>query len=81
MRVEPMRRLQDMHSLHNLPPQYLKTIEWNLRKEMTEVDKVRSLLASYQHILPFLSSRPCEPRLTLSSGCQTIGFWRTLASG
>jgi len=39
MRVEPMRRLQDMHSLHNLPPQYLKTIEWNLRKEMTEVDK------------------------------------------
>ena len=46
MRVEPMRRLQDMHSLHNLPPQYLKTIEWNLRKEMTEVDKVRSLLAS-----------------------------------
>ena len=37
-----MRRLQDMHSLHNLPPQYLKTIEWNLRKEMTEVDKVRS---------------------------------------
>ena len=47
MRIEPMRRLQDMHSLHNLPPQYLKTIEWNLRKEMTEVDKVRSLLPSF----------------------------------
>ena len=43
MRVEPMRRLhQDMHNLQHLPPQYLKNIEWNLRKEMTEVDKVRS---------------------------------------
>ena len=39
MRVEPLRRLQDLHNLHNLPPQYLKTIEWNLRKEMTEVEK------------------------------------------
>jgi hypothetical protein len=25
--------------LHNLPPQYLKTIEWNLRKDIQEVEK------------------------------------------
>ena len=37
MRVEQLRRVAD---LHNLPPQYLKTIEWNLRKDITEVEKV-----------------------------------------
>merc|ERR1719210_226434 len=36
MRVEQLRRVAD---LHNLPPQYLKTIEWNLRKDITEVEK------------------------------------------
>lgn len=37
MRVEALRRVAD---LHNLPPQYLKTIEWNLRKDIEEVSKV-----------------------------------------
>ena len=37
MRVEALRRVAD---LHNLPPQYLKTIEWNLRKDISEVEKV-----------------------------------------
>jgi len=36
MRVEALRRVAD---LHNLPPQYLKTIEWNLRKDISEVEK------------------------------------------
>merc|ERR1712117_166104 len=36
MRVEALRRVAD---LHNLPPQYLKTIEWNLRKDIFEVEK------------------------------------------
>jgi len=36
MRVEALRRVAD---LHNLPPQYLKTIEWNLRKDIEEVSK------------------------------------------
>jgi len=29
----------EVADLHNLPPQYLKTIEWNLRKDITEVEK------------------------------------------
>ena len=33
-----------MADLHNLPPQYLKTIEWNLRKDITEVEKVNVIL-------------------------------------
>ena len=41
MRVEQLRRVAD---LHNLPPQYLKTIEWNLRKDITEVEKVNVTL-------------------------------------
>ena len=41
MRVEQLRRVAD---LHNLPPQYLKTIEWNLRKDITEVEKVNVIL-------------------------------------
>ena len=41
MRVEQLRRVAD---LHNLPPQYLKTIEWNLRKDITEVEKVNVIV-------------------------------------
>ena len=37
MRVEAIRRVDQ---LHGLPPQYLKTIEWNLRKDIQEVEKV-----------------------------------------
>ena len=38
LRVEAIRRVDQ---LHGLPPQYLKTIEWNLRKDIQEVEKVR----------------------------------------
>jgi len=36
LRVEAIRRVDQ---LHNLPPQYLKTLEWNLRKDIQEVEK------------------------------------------
>jgi len=36
LRIEAIRRVDQLHSL---PPQYLKTIEWNLRKDIQEVEK------------------------------------------
>jgi len=36
LRIEAIRRVDQ---LHGLPPQYLKTIEWNLRKDIQEVEK------------------------------------------
>merc|ERR550539_2294381 len=36
LRVEAIRRVDQ---LHGLPPQYLKTLEWNLRKDIQEVEK------------------------------------------
>ena len=38
-RMEQIRRVAE---IHNLPPHLLKTIELNLRKDMYEVEKVRS---------------------------------------
>ena len=47
LRVEAIRRVDQ---LHGLPPQYLKTIEWNLRKDIQEVEKVGSVRVDSPHV-------------------------------
>ena len=74
-----MEQIRRVAEIHNLPPHLLKTIELNLRKDMYEVEKVRSD-HSCDHSTNSWYCRQWELSQTSSSTCgwATTDSWRVL---
>ena len=74
-----MEQIRRVAEIHNLPPHLLKTIEWNLRKDINEVEKVRVKKSKRVPDSQLLFYRHCAHNLTNICGCLTTDSWRMLA--